>query len=197
MFGQIDWVSLTVGATLGALLGAAFPFIWSSLRFVVADLILRRARDVLEGPWHAYHFTRRDGSIRLRHEIWFIRRNWRSRMVVSTEDPESPNLKYTGLVVRENDEIFVTLSGVAHKERDLYRFHKWIPDADVLYALNLGVDLNNRPMCVLYLLTREPLTDSRAREALRKKTHIKDHVVLGISEENVLDASPAHGSTKA
>lgn len=185
---DINLLQILIGTLIGSILSGLFPFFLLSLKFVFVEFW---RLDIIEGDWHAYHFSMMGSSLSLRAETWTVRKSWRGKLTVRTRDETADNLNYVGAFERDNDELFLTMKGEKHKETDLFRFYKKFPTDGILVGLNLGVDFNNDPMCVVYVLSRDEFDQSYAEKLLKEKTLIKSDVILGISDRY---ATKSHGN---
>ncbi len=177
-----SWITVIFIIIASAILGYALPYIIKFIQFIV---LLPFRRELLEGTWHAYHFTRMHGKPITRYERWKIKRNWLNRLVIRTEDPRNPDLKYQGVISVERNYLLILLKGGRHKEEVQMRFFDIIPTGqDVAFGLAMGVDFENKPQCFVRILSRKELTEEDARKILLAKTILKDPGILGISEQN-------------
>lgn len=176
---ELNLLQILIGAIFGSVLGGLFPLIMSFLKFVFFEFW---RKDLIQGNWHAYHYSMMGSSLSLRAEVWTVEKNWRGQLLVHTTDQTADNLSYLGIFDRDNDELFLTMRGVNHKETDLFRFYKKFPTDGILIGLNLGVDFNHDPMCVAYALSREEFTNDQAEQIIRDKTLIKHDVMLSITD---------------
>ena len=52
---NIDWASAIIGALLASIISLALPYTWYGLKY----LFTQRKDKIIEGYWHAYHFTKK------------------------------------------------------------------------------------------------------------------------------------------
>lgn len=63
------------------------------------------------------------------------------------------------------------------------RFFNIIPTGqDIAYGLAMGVDFDNKPQCLVRIISRKELTEEEAKEVLLSKTIIREPGIIGISE---------------
>lgn len=157
----------------------SLPHVVNYIRFI---LRLLSRKELLVGTWHAYHFTRMRGEVVLRYERWEIKRNGSNKLIVRTEDPENP-IRYKGVISLERNYLLVILKGEEHQEEVQMRFFDIIPTGqDMAFGLAMGVDFDNRPQCVLRIISRRRLTNQEARQILLSKTIVRDPGIIGIAE---------------
>lgn len=174
--GFENWIPTIAGAVLGY----ALPYTAKFIQFIVG---LPFRKELLEGTWHAYHFTRMHGVTIVRYEKWEIRRNLLNKLIIRAEDPKISDLKYRGFISVERNYLLVSLKGVKHKEEVQMRFFDTIPTGqDIAFGLAMGVDFDNKPKAHIQIMSRRQLSNKEAREILQSKTILKDNVIMGISE---------------
>lgn len=177
-----DWVVFSITIFVSGFVGYVIPYTILFFQFVVNRFIFRK-KELLEGTWHVYHFTRMRMETVLRHEKWVIKRNLLNKLIVKTEDPKNPDLKYEGIISTERNYLLILLKGVRHKEEGQMRFFDIIPTGqDMAFGLTMGVDFDNEPQCIVRVMSRKELDEEEARKILRTKTIMKDNVILGISK---------------
>jgi hypothetical protein len=170
------WIAIITSAIS---IGYALPYITKFVQFAAGFLF---RKELLEGTWHAYHFTRMRDEIILRHEKWTIKRDPLNRLIIETQDPKNPDLKYKGFISTERNYLLILLKGVRHKEEVQMRFFDIIPTGqDMVFGLLMGVDFDNRPECLVRIMGRKELTDEEAKELLRHKTIVREPGILSIS----------------
>jgi uncharacterized membrane protein (Fun14 family) len=171
------WFAIIASAII---IGYALPYITKFVQFIVGFPFRKES---LEGTWHAYHFTRMHNETFLRYEKWTIKRNLLNRLIIETEDPKNPDLKYKGVISAERNYLLILLKGVKHKEEVQMRFFDIIPTGqDIAFGLAMGVDFANKPQCLIRIMSRKKLIDEEAREILQSKTMIKEPGIISISE---------------
>lgn len=170
------WVTIVASAIT---IGYALPYIVKFIQFIVS-LLFRK--ELLQGTWHAYHFTQMHGKTFLRYERWMIKRDLLNRLIITTEDPTNPDLKYKGVISVERNYLLILLKGVRHREEVQMRFFDIIPTGqDIAFGLAMGVDFDNKPQCLVRIMSRKELTKKEAEEILSSKTIIRDPGIIGIS----------------
>lgn len=170
------WIAIIASAIS---IGYALPYITKFVQFIVGFLF---RKELLEGTWHAYHFTRMNDKAFLRYEKWTIKRNLLNRLIIETEDPKNPDLKYKGVISTERNYLLILVKGVRHKEEGQMRFFDIIPTGqDMVFGLLMGVDFDNKPQCLVRIISRKELTDEEAKEIIRRKTIVREPGILGIS----------------
>ncbi|MBU1297697.1 MAG: hypothetical protein KKB77_00910 [Bacteroidetes bacterium] len=106
IIGLKEWIIIIIGAVIGYIL----PYLLKFIRYILSFPF---RKELLEGIWHAYHFTRmHGGKTFLRHERWKVERDGLNRLVITTKDPKNPDLKYKGIISAEKNyllPIFRTL----------------------------------------------------------------------------------------
>lgn len=159
----------------GAILGCGIPHIVKFFQFLIGLLV---RKEILAGTWHAYHFTRMHGGKSfLRYESWRIRRNLQNQLVIKTDDPTNPDLKYKGTISVERNYLLILLKGVKHKEEVQMRFFDVIPTGqDIAFGLAMGVDFDNEPICVVRIMSRKKLSDEEATRILTSKTKMIENI---------------------
>ena len=177
IIGLKEWIVIIIGAVIGYILPYLFKFIPYILCFAFR-------KELLEGIWHAYHFSRMHGGKTLfRYERWKIKRDVLNRLVITTKDPKNPDLKYKGIISVEKNYLLILLKGVKHEEEVQMRFSNIIPTGqDIAYGLAMGVDFDNKPQCLVRIMSRKELTEEEAKEVLLSKTIIREPGIIGISE---------------
>ncbi len=171
------WIAIIAGVIT---IGYALPYIAKFVQFIVG---LPFRKEILTGIWHAYHFTRMRNNTFLRYEKWVIKRDLLNRLVIETEDPKNPDLKYKGVISTERNYLLILLKGVRHKEEVQMRFFDIIPTGqDIAFGLVMGVDFDNKPQCLVRIMSRKKLTDEEAREIILSKTVVREPGIIGISE---------------
>ena len=81
----------------------------------------------------------------------------------------------------ERNYLLILLKGVRHKEEVQMRFFDIIPTGqDIAFGLSMGVDFDNKPQCIVRIMSRKKLTDEEARAILLSKTMIKEPGILCI-----------------
>jgi uncharacterized membrane protein (Fun14 family) len=169
-----------IGSIVGAIIGYALPYIIKVFYYIV-NLPFRK--ELLEGTWHAYHFTRKQATTLLRYEKWRIRRNILNKLIITTEDPTIPDLKYKGVISVERNYLLILLKGVKHKEELQMRFFGIIPTGrDITHGLAMGVDFDNKLQCVVRIMSREELDEEKAKKILSSKIIMRAPGIIGISE---------------
>ena|SRR5271157_3953698 len=172
-----------------------FPSAFGFFKFIVSFLF---RKGILEGTWHAYHYTRKNGDLILRYEEWKIKRNWQNRLSIKTSDPKDPQLKYKGFISKEQNHLLIALSAVGtHEEEVQMRFPNIIPTGrDISIGLAMGVDFQHKPQCLLRIMSREKLSDDEARRILDTKTMMKDGI-LSICEDYAKSQDSAKWAAKS
>jgi len=171
-----EWIVVIISAIIGYVL----PYILKFIRYI---LNLPFRKELLEGTWHAYHFTRMQSKTLCRYEKWRIKRDILNRLIITTEDPQNPDLIYKGIISVERNYLLILLRGCKHKEELQMRFFDIIPTGqDIAYGLAMGVDFNNKPQCLVRIMSRKELTEEEAKEILLAKTTIIEPGIIGISE---------------
>lgn len=177
MSSNLVFVGVGLGL-VGIVIGLAIPYLVGFINFAVRSPF---RRDLLLGTWHAYHFTLIRGESILRYEHWTINRNLLNRLVITTDDPERPNLKYKGTISVERNYLLVQLRGAIYPEEVQMRFFDIIPTGqDIAFGLAMGIDFDHRPQCVVRMMSRKELTEEDARGMLLSKTTIGEQGTLGI-----------------
>ena len=115
------WIAIIASAIT---IGYALPYITKFVQFIVGFPF---RKELLEGTWHTYLFTRMRDMTFLRYEKWTIKRNLLNRLIIETEDPKKPDLKYKGVISVERNYLLILLKGVRHKEEVQMRFFDIIP----------------------------------------------------------------------
>lgn len=173
-----DWVIIVITIVSSAIVGYIFPYIVGFGRFV---LNLAFGKQLLEGTWHAYHYTWMHGKRVLRYERWEIKRNALNKLVVKTADPKNPDLKYEGIISKERNYLVILLRGVKHEEEVQMRLFDIIPTGqDLAFGLVMGVDFDNQPQAFVRVISRRELANKEAEDLLSSKTMVKDNVTLSI-----------------
>lgn len=173
-----NWSTTIIIVIAGAILGYALPYIIKFIQFIWSFV---SRKELLEGDWHVYHFTREQGKTFTRYEKWMIKRNFLNQLIVTTEDPRRPDLKYKGDISVEKNYLLIRLNGVMHPEKVQMRFFDIIPtEQDIAYGLAMGVDFDNKPQCLVRIMSREELSEEKAREILSSKTKYTRPGIIGI-----------------
>ncbi|KCZ71289.1 hypothetical protein ANME2D_02491 [Candidatus Methanoperedens nitroreducens] len=150
----------------------SLPLIVGFTQSMIYRLLRKKGR--YEGIWHAYHFTSMHGKTLLRHEVWVIKRNIVNKLIITTKDPKNPDLEYKGVISKERNYLLILLKG-GHDEEVQMRFFDIIPTGqDIAFGLAMGVDFDNKPQCLIRIMSRKEFTDEEARDLLLSKTKIKN-----------------------
>ena len=171
---------LIAGMVGGAIIGYTLPYLIKLICYIVSLLF---GKELLGGTWHVYHFTRMRGTTYLRYEKWRVKRNILNKLIITTEDSKNPDLKYKGVISVERNYLLILLKGIKHKEEVQMRFFDTIPTGqDIAYGLAMGVDFENKPQCLVRIMSRKELTEEEAKEFLLSRTKIREPGIIGISE---------------
>ena len=182
LINYLDSIGRYIGIVAGLItIAYIFP---SAFRFIFAIYSMFR-KGVIEGIWHSYHYTRKNGQLILRYEEWKIYRDLQNRICIKTNDPEDPLLKYKGYIYGVENHLLFTLKGIFHEEEVHMRFQKIIPTGqDMSIGIAMGVDFHGRPQCLLRIMSRRRLSDDEARKILDHKTMMKNGI-LSIREDDI------------
>lgn len=144
---------------LGALIGLIIPWV---LKFLYYQLNLFKKR-TLKGVWNGYHLTYYDGTFKILHSVWTIRRGvFQDYTVIA----QHSNVTYTGAIKPELNDLVITMKSTSHKEVVVYRFNNPLKSKqEIIPGIWLSYDHDINICSAAAFLSKEQLTE----EELMKK----------------------------
>ena len=161
----------------GAVIGFSLPYIARFGKYVAYD---RWREHRLEGTWYTYHYTEDNEQTVLRYEEWSVSKNVLGTLVVKSNDPQRPKLKYKGKLTSDGGYVLFDFRGINHNERFQARFWETVPGVEqILYGFFLGVDFGNRPLSTIWMAARSKKADDEARALLQKHaSYLPEQIAL-------------------
>jgi hypothetical protein len=169
------WDALQILAVLTTI--CIIPIRFYKLLQSIASSVFQKS--LLEGKWYAYHKTRMHGVLLIREEEWTINRNLQNELVIQTNDPKIPNLRYKGSVLEGKEHFTITLwSNKLFNEIVTMQFPNIIPtDNDMVTGLAMGLDFESNQQCLLRIMSRKRLSFEQAEKILQSETVTKDGIL--------------------
>lgn len=160
---QPNWIIVTiVGAVLGALL--------TEFGAIVAYPVRRLRRDALEGTWHQFNYTQRNGRPFLNKATLEIDKSLLGGLKGTMTD-QSGELLYTGRVRREAGHVVAELKAASHEETLTLRFIGTIVTKDAFMpGVWMAYDRDSYPAAGAALLSRNDADLEKARQVIGKWT---------------------------
>jgi hypothetical protein len=166
-----QFLYLLLGDAIGAIMSYSLPFLVGAPRYV---WLSRKQRQVVEGVWHSYHYTRKSSKPELLHTRWIIRRTLRGQLLVSCwGDDSAPSYKRTsiqgrGNAFQEHGFLVMTVAAMKYRAQWSIRVRDPIPSNEkCVPGLWLSFDFDGKLIAGPIFFAREPITETEAATLIR------------------------------